>query len=150
MNQQDDFLELDNTFNNHDETNHQVHHHHVPMELWQTQMSFRSDSSSAASSVDSSFLASPTSFSSPLFRKSNYNNNINNTPTFGAIPEAHLESPTLGVDIEVIHTSNNNNTAEEEAATPRSHVDAMLNPTIPCGIIEVPVQVTVLNYAWVT
>ena len=145
MNQQnDESLEFDDTFDHHhhhEENDTHHHHHHLPMELWQTQMSFRSDSSSTASSVDSSFLASPTtSFASPsYYRKSSYsnnnnNNNMNNTPSFGAIPEAHLESPTLGVDIEVIHTNTTDDDVVEETmtSTTRYHVDdAIMNSMSP-------------------
>ena len=87
-------------------------------------MSFRSDSSSAASSVDSAFFGSPTSFVSPTFRRSSYNNNhANYSGGVAPIPEAHLESPTLGLDIEVVKT------AEAPTTPSLNRGDATLNPT---------------------
>ena len=135
MNQHHDSLLDVDTFENDENHNIQHQHLHLPLELWQTQMSFRSDSSSAASSVDSSFLGSPMSFRSPSFRRSSsYNNNIHSTTpvsningsnvggVVASIPEAHLESPTLGVDIEVIHAM--------DATTP-NHLDTAMSPTLP-------------------
>ncbi|KAI2508879.1 hypothetical protein MHU86_5489 [Fragilaria crotonensis] len=119
--QLDDTLDID-AFDNDDQEEQE--HHHLPMELWQTQMSFRSDSSSAASSVDSAFFGSPTSFVSPTFRRSSYSNNhANYSGGVAPIPEAHLESPTLGLDIEVVKT------AEAPTTPSLNRGDATLNPT---------------------
>ena len=81
--------------NDNDTVTHQhVDFEHVPMDMWQTQMSFRSDSS-CASSVDSfNNFASPVSA-----RRSYFRPDKRSKESPAPVPEAPFESPTLGLDV---------------------------------------------------
>jgi hypothetical protein len=71
-------------------------HPHIPLEIWQTKMSFRSDSSSSSSvgSNRTNFVSS-----------SNFQQNENPDP----IPEGAIECPTLGLEVTLVPYSTETN-----------------------------------------
>jgi hypothetical protein len=87
------------------ESSFSSHHPHLAMDLWQTQMSFRSDSSSASSIESFHNFASPTRSGTsprPNFLSSSNSKRAKESPA--SVPESPFESPTLGLDVTVTET----------------------------------------------